>query len=711
MKANNTTYLKEENLLSLLSLNNMIVPEIQREYVWGKAENKSVLERFLSNLKNNSTPCDGCYQAHKIKDINTGFLYSYKPSYVTLDHERYMDEYLIDGQQRYTTLFLLLAYLAIKEKRTKDFLTLIRFDKEMEEINFDYKVRDLTHRFLIDFLSAFNEDLTIDEILQGTEPPYAIPQTWFLSDYCADVTIQAMLGALHTVHKIFNDQHQYFDYVLTAVRFWHFKTEATSQGEELYITMNSRGEPLSKPDEDKAQILTKENLRECGETWEKWQDFFWKNRDGNSNADEGFNAFLRCIAGLEYYLKDKNKEKPLKDIPTLLTPEKIENYYNAFTYLINNKESFKEQYSYADWVDNCLKEIWAIFNKNETDWFANYRDDDRATERKRMIFIWSWLYYFTEIKNDDKPIDTNELFRLLRFFYVRYYNNNRSVSALKEIIDMIIANGIYDSVENEAGSEDDNAEEETDKKFRTQEETDKNNLFAQAGIKLTATESIVWKIEDLSLNIDGSDLGAVNISHLVDLKNNPTLQDLQTVYYRFMELFPSKDCNPNYEKNLKTLLLHYKDEKNNPFWNRVSPWNYENYDCSDWRRIIRGTIFKEIFPILFDNSNNIILENLLEQKKKDFYSEFQTVTSIKEGNLSQRKQLIVYSDLVDIWKRDNIAFDNIIPENETRIFKKEQRIYNLNKNFKNSNYKELWVEIKDKNIDEELQKILDKYSQ
>lgn len=42
-------YLKDENLLTLFSLNNMIVPEIQREYVWGN--NSDVLEKFLQELE------------------------------------------------------------------------------------------------------------------------------------------------------------------------------------------------------------------------------------------------------------------------------------------------------------------------------------------------------------------------------------------------------------------------------------------------------------------------------------------------------------------------------------------------------------------------------------------------------------------------------------------------------------------------------------
>ena len=42
-------YLKDENLLTLFSLNNMIVPEIQREYVWGN--NSDVLENFFRSWR------------------------------------------------------------------------------------------------------------------------------------------------------------------------------------------------------------------------------------------------------------------------------------------------------------------------------------------------------------------------------------------------------------------------------------------------------------------------------------------------------------------------------------------------------------------------------------------------------------------------------------------------------------------------------------
>lgn len=328
----NTSYLKDESLLSLLSLNKLIVPEIQREYVWGKHENIGVLKRFLNNIKNGCVTCDACKRVHKSTDINIGFLYSYKPSYVIVDNERYLDEYLIDGQQRFTTLFLLLAYLAVKENRIKDFLALIRFDEISEDINFDYKVRNLTHRFLIDFIGSFDEYLLKEDIILIKE------QSWFLSDYASDITVGAMLEALRTIFDIFDNDFHYFDYILTAVRFWHFKTEATSQGEELYITMNSRGEKLADNEEQKAQILNlpADKLYEWGNKWENMQDFFWKNRNKKKmhNADNGFNEFVRWIKILESN----------NDIPS---PETVEKYFEVVKFLFSKDEFFKH---YLSWL-------------------------------------------------------------------------------------------------------------------------------------------------------------------------------------------------------------------------------------------------------------------------------------------------------------------------------------------------------------------------
>lgn len=262
-------YLKDENLLTLFSLNNMIVPEIQREYVWGN--NSDVLEKFLQELEKKGSPCQECHHVHTNKNINVGFLYSYKPSYVKYESERILDEFLIDGQQRITTLFLLLLYRATIEERIDDFLTICRADEDDLHMGFTYKVRSLTQQFLVQLIRHAREEgcSAFDFIMDLNNSPH-----WFLDDYKSDQTVMSMISALKSIKKIFgNASNFYFDYLLTNIHFWHFKTEATSQGEELYITMNSRGEQLSDNEMQKSRVLPSSELLKYGRKWEEWQTF------------------------------------------------------------------------------------------------------------------------------------------------------------------------------------------------------------------------------------------------------------------------------------------------------------------------------------------------------------------------------------------------------------------------------------------------------
>jgi len=685
MKTNNATYLKDENILSLLSLNNLIVPEIQREYVWGKKENASVLNRFIKNIKDNCYACESCNHVHKKKDINIGFLYSYKPSYVSLDGERFLDEFLIDGQQRFTTLFLLLSFLAVKEEKVKDFLALIRFDKELGKMNFDYKVRNITHRFLIDFLAAFKEDIKIEDILPYEENgKWIIFQTWFLSDYKSDVTIQAMLGALNKISDAFNDNFCYFDYVLTAVRFWHFKTEATSQGEELYITMNSRGERLSENEEHKSMILPTGELPIWGKKWEEWQDFFWKNRGENTNADRGFNEFLNCITGLLEY---KKKTGIISDDTMSISAGIIEEYFNAMGRIYSLGE---HDFS---WVKKLVDNIKERINKQQTNWLVNYNDDNRAAERRRMVLMW---FVLELLKSESKGLPvTNKELRALRFIWLRYNNNERSVISIKQFLIAWQTNS-FGLIEWHGDEK---------------EKYEYLNINSIIEKDFTDEEKIIWKIEDHPLNINGRDLGSINISHIVDFSTSPNLQELNMIYGNYIAIFPceEKGCSPAYEKKIKSLMLHYNDENGDPFWQRVTPWYYSNYDCSDWRRIVRSGIFKTVFREVFDNNNDCIIDQLLGQKKVTFYAQYKDkpIAEIRNSNLSEQHQLVFYSDLIDVWECGNIAFYGNLPENETRIFNNEIRIYKAGRYF-NGN-REFWNEVKSKDINVELQRILDHY--
>ena len=157
MTMTNQAYLRDENLLTLLSLHDFIIPEIQREYVWGSSDNcNKILKPFLLSIKNNAEIDEHCHHAHSREIQHIGFLYSYKPQYIRDLSKRITDEYLIDGQQRFTSLFLLLLIRAVRENRMVDYCNLIRWGDNV--LAFDYKVRQLTHRFIFDLIAHLVKD-------------------------------------------------------------------------------------------------------------------------------------------------------------------------------------------------------------------------------------------------------------------------------------------------------------------------------------------------------------------------------------------------------------------------------------------------------------------------------------------------------------------------------------------------------------------------
>lgn len=614
-------YMQLLNVEELLDTYNFIVPEIQREYVWGNNVNEILsifiedikegkaqalatadvekrlnellqhgkadeIDRLINNLQHLSEVKDG-------KSLNIGFLYSYRPDYYFYDDVS-IDAYLIDGQQRLTTLVLLLFYFSIKEQRQVDFKALIRFDAATEHIAFDYRVRNITHRFLFDLISRCN---TLHDIENVKE------RTWFLSAYGTDVTVKAMVSALEIINKAFaSDETNYYDYVKSGVRFWHFKTEETDQGEELYITMNSRGKQLADNENLHALLFETEEAKtdEKGWSiqWEEWQDFFWKHKqEDESSADRGFDNFLNCVAGLEAYLKggsssfNSDAKPPVKKVKQYLSLSAIQNHFEAVKYLLNEESinTFKAQYEYCDWLDESLEKFKDVMFHSDTKWFVDYNDQNLGTERNRMVFIWSWLMYYDEAVKTDNLTPANG-YRFLRLFWLKFNNYIRSVKLLRELIPQKLQNGIWSAGE-------------------TEEERLKHAYLIEIdGEKaLRPIEAAIWKIEDHPINLNGRDVGGINSSHLVDYPSGPDLKVLQYIGDRFNCLFPD---NANYISNaLKNVLLFYGD-----YSTENKTGNYVNRDFGDERKIVRGDVFKQFF----ENYKGEELDEIWEEKKREF---------------------------------------------------------------------------------------------
>lgn len=654
-----TQQLKEQSLLHLLSQNNFIVPEIQREYVWG--QNEEVISRFLDSIiEKIGLVCDQCGNPKKNTKINVGFLYTYKPSYVIYSHERYLDENIIDGQQRFTTLILLLFYCALKEDRTEEFKDVMRLEVDLE-MAFDYKVRNLTHIFLLQLVNKVGK---IDDLKLIFEDK----ATWFLSDFKTDVTIDSLIKALEIIDKKFISKNEvYFDYILNNIKFYHFRTEATNQGEELYITMNARGEALSKNEENKAVLMLDDSsLVEFGKKWEDWQDFFWKNRDKNNpnaNADIGFNEFLRWIQIIEMTLTDSeidteedekiSEESLTKEIITLIqgekiilkkeyfSIEKIEKYYAAIKYLFESyctDIEYKLKYD-GDLDYTIIKERY-LHPKNKT-----------IEQIESFEFI-PVLYYVYKLQLSNKPIDNQNIFRLSRFL-----NNLRKDLTIRKTINKQVINAIK-LVDVLLEFDDDIAKitlvknKKISKSLLTPEEEFKFKIYIEQ-INREEIESVLWQAENNRI-LNGKIAPLIQYSYCPNEKKceftfektfdkfneqNFSLDNLKFIYQNFLKLTVESENQISSNIWGIMILTDYYQIKN---YNE----NYKTVTClnSDDFHLIRNKYFlNKIDEVSKYNTAKEYFQSIFD----DFLSDYSSLEDLSKENNYKRQLYAYYIALIN----------------------------------------------------------------
>lgn len=329
------------NIDALIREYSFVVPEIQREYVWGSSANRQVLGEFLEDLNlklsagevagsrlsagGNSHLKPSADEGHSL-----GFLYSYQSG---------NEQYLIDGQQRYTTLLLLLYYLSARRGAQELEALRQRYRIGTQPPAFSYRVRSLTEQFMADLLKSGK---TTSKDIKD--------QKWFRSEYQGDTTIKAMLGALDLFEeKLGSCPAITVENLLYKVYFWYFDVDRTSQGEELYITMNSRGEKLTNSEQLKPRLLknTGCDKEKYGKLWDEWEEFFFKKelRSGRDIAviDTAMDNLLRVVLELET-CEEHNQLNPVEDAQRISLAT-VEEYFNALEKIYATDKSYCGQIS------------------------------------------------------------------------------------------------------------------------------------------------------------------------------------------------------------------------------------------------------------------------------------------------------------------------------------------------------------------------------
>ena len=369
---------KSYKLTDLFSKDNkIIIPDLQRDYCWGTTSDKdgnNLVAKFFDSLYEN-----------KEKELNLGLLYGYE---APLGHIQ-----LCDGQQRITTLFLLLGML---NKNTDDSFRRLLISESEENDDWEpylqYAIRESSLYFLSDLTRFFfidNKTLKVDEIKR---------QPWYFKDYDLDPSIQSMIVAMKTIEqKIDGINCKDFGALISQqLTFLYYNMGNRSKGEETFVVINTTGEPLSSTENLKPLLISKqpiERQKECAQKWEQWEQFFWKNRGKNDTADNGLKEFFRWVMLLQKPSNTEDFKRIQSDgsykFDVSIPFEVIDAYFQIVSEKLFSRDN-------------------AIFTNNR-EWLAPDIDGNTQIVWFRLLPVLEYLYRF-------KNSSDREIWRVRMFF-------------------------------------------------------------------------------------------------------------------------------------------------------------------------------------------------------------------------------------------------------------------------------------------------------
>jgi uncharacterized protein with ParB-like and HNH nuclease domain len=318
MKINNTTFESGQyyTLADIFSgENKIVIPDLQRDYCWGdkawdkdKKSHGELVSGFIENLIES-------FKERKDNDMLTlGLIYGY-------EHPKHYIQ-LCDGQQRITTLFLLLGVLTRKtnEEFKKYLISNFELNHDDKEPYLQYAIRESTLYFLSDLVCQYflkSDGIAVNQIKE---------QDWYFAEYDLDASIQSMIAAIKTIEKKLSETPDFNyvgfgNFIVNNLQMLYYDMGDRQHGEETFVVINTTGEPLTATENLKPILLgnIKEEVRKKhSEEWEEREDWFWNNRGEDITSDNGLADFYLWYWQIKrlqekWYHKDE-KEKPIKNV-------------------------------------------------------------------------------------------------------------------------------------------------------------------------------------------------------------------------------------------------------------------------------------------------------------------------------------------------------------------------------------------------------------
>lgn len=393
---------KEYTLSDLFTgKNKIIIPDLQRDYCWGdKAWNKDkatyteLVSGFLDSLLSQFLEKK---EEKENKDLTLGLIYAYE------NPKHHIQ--LCDGQQRLTTLYLILGMINRKTNYQfqEQLISKFELERDDKEPHLQYAIRESTLYFLSDLVCEFflGDDFSLEDIRN---------KDWYFSEYDLDASIQSMLSALKTINNKFTELgfdfsfSDFGNFIINQLKVIYYDMGDRTRGEETFVVINTTGEPLTATENLKPKLIgnieLKEDRKKASDIWEKWEAYFWQNKKNDEHvADDGLNEFLKFY----WQIKTKQVTYSLKDILQKIEPnEEIDSINEYF-------DQYKKLAEYFN--DKNFKSVLNSINQDATTIRA-------FTEEQKQLIILPMLNFMKKFPDEKEQ---HRLF--LRRLRKNYYDN------------------------------------------------------------------------------------------------------------------------------------------------------------------------------------------------------------------------------------------------------------------------------------------------
>ncbi len=264
------------------------IPTYQRPYVWGDEQIDKILRDFYKSFQHNEN-----------KDFYIGTI---------LTKENGKKAELIDGQQRFTTLWLTAFVFSRKNKNSEIEKFLINEDKSLK---LTFEIRTEVENYFKNLLEKDKAENI--EIIQSTE----IEKFPYLKNIAkALVTINGIIESLPD-----EELKSFGNFIYTRVKLIKNTTPQKIDLNKLFSTINSAGVQLEQTDIVKANLLKsideKVLFSKIWESCENMNNFFERNvRDSFPKTDfakvdlSKFNEFNQTV----FIFEDTNEHNTTKEI-------------------------------------------------------------------------------------------------------------------------------------------------------------------------------------------------------------------------------------------------------------------------------------------------------------------------------------------------------------------------------------------------------------